>query len=266
MAIPVQSRWWIATLLVVLVLVLISALALDQPDVVWSDATPYCPFCRNVVRLYSHRCAECNGEFDWVVASKEESPISSDSLSVLAAEWLRERVKALGPEESAARASKATGLPAWAADAYLHSIGRGDCGWCGGTRKDLASQASLEDADTCSACFGTGRSIGCGGDRRVRLGDQSAARALAAYAAELHDLDLNAGPTSPDAKRKEARRLAERFLTVHAGTPEAQDIVFWPRAVAPSDWQGALGYVAPTVSEVCRARLRAVVKALRRAE
>lgn len=266
MAVPVQSRWWIATLVIILVLVLISALALDQPDVVWTDAKPHCPSCRSEVRPYSHRCAACGSEFDWVVAADEESPICEDGLSVLDAEWLRERAKALGPERSAEIVAAAAGISKEAADAYVHSVGRGDCGWCGGTRKDLGSTVPVEDAGPCPACLGTGRCVGCGGDRRVRIGDQSAARGYAAYLAELRDLDLMSGPTPAEAKRAEAQRLAERFLSFHAGTPQAQHILFWPQAVRPAEGPGEFAFEAPTVTGVCRGRLRAILEAFRQAQ
>ena len=65
MGIPAQSRWWVVTLLIVGVLVLISALALDRPNVVWSDGVPECPHCRHEVRHYSHRCQHTRSH--WVI-------------------------------------------------------------------------------------------------------------------------------------------------------------------------------------------------------
>ncbi len=55
MAIPAASRWWIATLLIIGILVAISALALDRPNVVWNDGEPHCPACRKQVEYYSSR-------------------------------------------------------------------------------------------------------------------------------------------------------------------------------------------------------------------
>lgn len=255
MTIPVQSRWWIATLVIVGALVLISALALDKPNTVWAVEKPYCPFCRHEVQPYSSRCADCNGEFDWVVCPEEQSPICADSLSVLQAEWVAGRIEALGPERAIERVARATGLSADKAEAYLHSVGRGDCGWCGGTKVDLASDKPLEDAEPCPACLGTGRCTGCGGDRRVRLGDPAAARALGAYRAELADLVQMQVPMAPERARAEARRLAQRFLESHAGTREAHGIFFWQTV-------DAAGQSGKTVAEACRARLERVARHL----
>ena len=262
MAIPAQSRWWIATLFIVGVLVLISALALDQPDVVWGTGAdgagphpePHCPLCRTQVEAFSHRCRACKGEFDWVVCPEEKSPICSDSLSVLQAEWVADRIRALGPEASLARVQKATGLRAEMADAYLHSVGRGDCGWCGGTKVDLSSDKPLQDAEPCPACLGTGRCTGCDGDRRARLGDQSAAQALAAYWAEIRDLHGLDVPIALDKRRAEIRRLAETFLKTHSGTVEAQEILFWPEADGADE--------NATIARACRQRLESVIRHL----
>ena len=262
MAIPVQSRWWIATLIIVAVLVTISALALDQPDVVWSAKggdpeampAPHCPFCRNEVESFSHRCDTCKGEYDWVVCPEDQSPICSDSLSVLQAEWVANRIRELGNDVAVARVMKATGFTEEKADAYLHSVGRGDCGWCGGTKVDLDSEEPLADSEPCPACLGTGRSTGCGGDRRATLGDQSAARALARYWAEIRDLHALPVPMDPDKRTDEIRRLSEAFLQSHAGTVEAWQILFWPMANGADR--------APTIGLHARGRLQAVTRSL----
>ena len=255
MGIPAQSRWWVLTLLIVGVLVLISALALDRPDVVWSDGVPECPHCRHQVRPYSHRCAECGAEFDWVVATHDQSPLSSYSLSAQEADWIRDRVQALGLEVAARRAAAATGLTEEAAVSYLGSVGRGDCGWCGGTQRDLDLPAT-EKLVVCPACFGTGHSVDCGGDRHVGIGRQSAAVALARYRQLLADLER---ARIPDAtKRAEARRLAEVFLASHEGTHEAGEILFWPTIGADLD-----PAATDTIVTHTRARLDKVLDALR---
>ncbi len=86
MAIPVGSRWWIVTLLIIGTLLLISALALDRPNVVWQGYVPHCPHCRHEVSEFSSRCADCRGELDWFTASDEQRPIYQDSLSVFKSE------------------------------------------------------------------------------------------------------------------------------------------------------------------------------------
>lgn len=260
MAIPAKSRWWIATLVIVAVLLLISALALDRPNVVWNDGEPNCPFCRHPVEMHGTRCAACRGDFDWVAAPDAVSPISHASLSVLEADHLKQRVEALTLEVAAQRVAAATDLSAEAARAYLGSVGRGDCGWCGGTRRDLAS-ADLQNAPSCPLCLGAGSSIHCGGDRRVRLGDWSAELALQEYEAEMEDLlrsDIDA-----QALRGEARRLAEQFLSRHAGTVQAGRIVFWQRLVPG---QGRAIPPEDLAANVARARLDQVLRALEGAE
>ncbi|MDA1195819.1 MAG: hypothetical protein O2894_11620 [Planctomycetota bacterium] len=233
MGIPVHARWWVFILLAVGILLVLSLLALDRPDVVWVGESPECPHCRLEVRWYSHRCADCRGEFDWTSPAEEISPISGATLSPQEAEWVRDRVKALTAEVAAARVATALGLELAFAVEYLSSVAKGDCGWCGGTRLD-PSDGSGEGL-RCPACFGSGNGIACGGDRTMRIGDQRAARAYAAYDRELSDLMRSQVPD--DIKRQGARRLAREFLASHEGTQEAQGIVFWP-ALLPGELNG----------------------------
>ena len=223
MGIPAQSRWWVFTLIVIGVLVLISMLALDRPNVVWSGTTAECPHCRHEVRSYAHRCADCGGEFDWVSPSDENSPISSASLSAQEAEWVRDRVRDLTPEVAAKRVADATGLSLESATLYLESLGQGDCGWCGGSRRDLTKPTT--ETTECPACFGTGDCVECGGDRRIRIGDQRADRALKAYERELADLLKSKVPD--EVKLEEAKVLARAFLASHEGTAQAAKVRFW---------------------------------------
>ncbi len=253
MAIPVASRWWIVTLLIVGTLLLISALALDRPNVVWQSHKPHCPLCRNEVREFSSRCGECRGEFDWVVAGEEESPVSHNSLSVLESEWLHDRLQELTVEEAAKRVAEFTGLSAEASAEYVKSVGRGDCGWCGGTKRNLDAEPP-EPPEACPCCFGSGDSVACGGNRRVRMGDPTARRALHAYKTELDDLLRS--EASGERRAREAQRLAEEFLSVHAGTQEASRIAYWVDIA-----EG--GSQARTVTQAARERLDLVLKALR---
>lgn len=260
MAIPVGSRWWIVTLLIIGTLLLVSALALDRPNVVWQGHLPHCPHCRHEVSEFSSRCADCRGEFDWVIAGDEQSPISIDSLSVLESEWVHDRVEELGLEEAARRVAEYTGLSEEAASEYVQSVGRGDCGWCGGTKRDL-SIAEPEAPDVCPCCFGSGNSVACGGDRRVRLGDPTARRAFLTHKAELDDL---VGSVATGERRtQEARRLAEEFLTVHAGTQEAAQIIFWGDIAEPRGTPGDALAAPRRATRVARSRLDLVLKALR---
>lgn len=251
MGIPAQSRWWVFTLIVIGILVLISMLALDRPNVIWAGIAPECPHCRHEVRPYSHRCAECRGEFDWVVPNDEDSPISAASLSAQEAEWVRDRVKALTAEVAAQRVAEATGLALPAATAYLETIGRGDCGWCGGTRRDLtAPEGEIRE---CPGCFGSGDCVECGGDRRIRIGDQRADRALRAYKRELNEVLVSKVPV--EVKREGAKRLAREFLVSYEGTREAGEILFWPAI-------GGADATRPVIA-VARGRLDRVLEALR---
>src|SRR5688572_1104138 len=95
MAIRPESRWWIVTLVLVGLLFGLSALALDRPDVVWSQGVAHCPHCGTEARLGTRRCGLCREEYDWSVAPDEASPLSRWSLSALEEEHLRRRVKAL---------------------------------------------------------------------------------------------------------------------------------------------------------------------------
>jgi len=260
MTIPVRSRWWIVTLLIVGALLLISALALDRPNVVWEAYKPHCPHCRHEVMEFSGRCADCGGEFDWVVAPQAQSPLSADSLSVLESEWVHDRLAELGLEVAAKRVADATGLTEEASAEYVQSVTRGDCGWCGGTKRDL-SKPKLEQPVVCPCCLGTGDSVACGGDRRVRIGDPTARSAFLTYKEELEDL-IRSEATGVR-RAEEAKRLAEEFLTLHAGTLEAAQIVYWGDVAAAE----ASGSRSPaslrTVTRVARSRLDAVLKALR---
>ncbi len=261
MGIPVKYRWWLVTILIVGTLLLISSLALDRPNVVWEAFKPHCPHCRHEVAAYSHRCADCNSEFDWTATSGTQSPISTNSLSVLEAEWVHGRVKELGLEPAAARVAKALGLTDAAATEFLQNVGRGDCGLCGGSKKDLASE-DLAKADVCPCCFGSGDSVTCGGDRRVRVGDPIAHRALLDYKATMADLMRGRAVTAPGEVAKEARRLAEAFLTIHAGTAEAAEIVYWKDIDQPVFTGDGQINARRAVSAVGRERLNKVLEAL----
>jgi hypothetical protein len=96
--------------------------------------------------------------------------------------------------------------------------------------------------------------VGCDGDRRVKVGDPSAARDLKRYEARVKDIS----PLLPAAvQQAEARRLADEFIQEHHGTAEVAQIWFWPEFQAESSgllrslWQA-------------RQRIVAVVQALDR--
>lgn len=251
MAIRSESRWWIVALLLVGVLFTLSALALDKPDVVWAGHQPWCPQCRSEVRPFSTRCGVCREEFDWYPSGDAESPISTWSLSPLEEELLRGRVKALGEDVAVARLAQALNLTPSAATQYLKQVGSGRCGWCGGNGTELGTDAS-RPVVSCPVCFGRRACPACGGDRRIRLGDEAAARDLTHYLEALRTLS----PTlSLEVQRAEVRRLGEAFLGAHAGTREAQQVVFAPT------FDVARGQRQTSV-EAARGRLEAVLAAL----
>lgn len=249
MAVRPESRWWIVLLVLVGLLLGISALALNRPDVVWSGAQPHCPHCRRTVEPFGTRCPTCREEYDWAVAPDEDSPISRWSLSPLEERHLRARIALLGKDAAQERVARALELSPAAAAAYLERVGSGRCGWCGGTGRDLGAGSDAKDAG-CPACFGAGACIACGGDHRVRLGDATAARDMERYLQAVAAL----GPgVDPEEQRAEVRSLGRAFLGAHTGTAEAARILFAPL------W--APDRPVRTV-EACRSRLDAVLQAL----
>jgi hypothetical protein len=247
-----EYRWWIVTLVVVGVLLSISALAMSRPDVVWRDGTPSCPHCRAQVEPFSVRCKSCREEYEWTVASDEDSPLSPWSLSSAEADLVRQRVKDLGGvAAAAARIAPLLDIPAERAEEYLEQVGYGRCGWCGGTGLDLA--VPPPKSEPCPACLGRGRCIACDGDRRIRIGDGAADRALVRYQASMRDI----APGLPlEVQRAEARRLTEEFLGRWHGTEQAARAWFWPQ------WRDRGGEGVPRVVERCRQRLDTVLQAL----
>lgn len=230
MGIRPEFRWWVLTLVVVGVLLLISALALDRPNVVWDEGVPHCPQCRSEVAFYSVLCKTCGEPYDWTVADADFGPLSRWSLSSFEARFLRERVDALGETVANQRVAHALQIPLVSAQAYLEAVDRGRCGWCGGTGRDVAQERG---GSTCPVCFGTGHCIACAGDRRVRVGDEAAHQAYGAYRESVDD--AGAGKEVRHAVRlKEVERLTKEFLRLHAGTEEATRIYFWPQWPQPA--------------------------------
>lgn len=247
MGIRPEFRWWVLTIVVVGVLLLISALALDRPNVVWDEGVPHCPHCRSEVAPYSVLCRTCGEHYDWKVAPPEASPLSHWSLTGLEARHLRERVAALGETLANQRVAHALGIPLVRAQAYLELVDRGRCGWCGGTGRDLAEDG---DDSVCPVCFGTGNCIACGGDRRIRVGDEAAHEALVVYREGVEDAGAAEG-VSLEVRRPEVERLTREFVRLHAGTEEATQIWFWPT------WPGS-----GTAVDTARERLDLVLKTL----
>jgi hypothetical protein len=242
-----EFRWWVLTLVVVGVLLLISALALDRPNVVWDEGVPQCPHCRSEVAFFSGLCKTCGEPYDWTIARAETSPLSRWSLSSLEARYLRERVDALGPTLAVARVAAALEVPRASAEAYLESVDRGRCGWCGGTGRDLKEEG---EGSICPVCFGSGQCIACGGDRRIQVGDEVAHQAYLVYRRGVED--LGAATVVPHGVRlKEVQQLTQELVRLHAGTLDVTQVLFWP------DWP-----TSRTAVDVSRERLDLVLQTL----
>lgn len=259
MAARPESRWWLLTVLIVLVLLGISAFALDRPNVRWMGGQPHCPQCSAVTGLYASKCSACGSAFDWAVEPDEDSPVSRFSLSALEAELVRQRVQALGEEEAVRRvAARLEISPAAALDALRH-VGRGRCGWCGGTGKELET---FDEGAPCVVCLGTGQCIACAGDRRVRVGDEAAYQAWTRYELAVRDLRAE-GTLLPELQRAELKRLGDAFLARHAGTAEAEHVVFWPAWRSDAETSLAVAEGGETgAAEAARGRLDALLEAL----
>ena len=259
MGIPRSLMWLVVTGAIVAGLVGLSYLALDKPNVVWSEGAPHCPHCRTVVALYARRCPACREEFDWAATSDDDGPRCSKCLAPSEDEWLRARRTKLGEETSVKRVAAALGLAPEAASSYLKSIALGDCAYCGGTGRDLAAKAS--SSTVCPVCFGEKRCIACDGDRHVRVGLEAAARELERYQGVAKDVTRE---TMPEAIRKALKAGDEAFLRRYAGTAEASDLYFWPDAQVGDDPLGtAIVVQALPAAGVARARLDRLIEAMR---
>ncbi len=254
MAIPRSMGWLVVTGGIVLALVGLSFLALDKPNVVWSVGRASCPHCRTAVPAYARRCPTCREEFDWVVAPDEESPWCEQCLSPGEDEALRLRRKALGEEVATQRIASALSIPAASAAEWLHGVGRGQCGWCGGSGKDLSAPAT--EASPCPVCFGEKRCIACDGDRRVRVGLEASHAELERYRAAAAVLTT---PSTPlDLARAEVGKGNEGFLRRHSGTIEAAELWFPPLFLG-----GDSGGTSPRAATMARLRLQNALNALK---
>lgn len=229
MAIPRSMGWLVVTGVVVLTLVGLSVFALDRPDTVWTAGTPACPHCRKDVPFFAKRCPTCREEFDWVATPEDAQPLCTHCLSGGQEDWVRERKRALGEEAAVERVVRALSVPASAAAEYLGAVGRGQCGACGGTGLDVKAEGA--EIVACPVCFGGQRCVGCGGDRRVVVGDEPAHGAIQRYRVVVRGVDL--AHTSPASARRELKDAAALFLRRHRGTSYAVDLLHWP-AFAPS--------------------------------
>ena len=253
MAFRPESRWWIVTLGIVAVLLAISALALDHPNVVWRGEKAACPACRSEVPYYATKCAHCAMRFDWVPPALEDSPRCAHGISEHAAAALNAAIQTEGEDAVRGRVSKALDISMAQAGVYLASVGRGRCGWCGGSGRELVPGLSDEDRTPCTICGGSGTCMGCDGERRVQIGSQAADRALMAYRRHLEDLPPAAPGGAPaGASRFEAMTKLQREVTeTLAGTREMGEV---------------LGAARPAFAGTAFAALAGEVPALQRAQ
>lgn len=250
-----ELRWLVMTVLIVGVLLGISALALDRPDVVWTADGPHCPACREAVAMQAAKCKTCGTDFDWSIAPDERSPISQHSLSRLESESLRAEVERLGEERALQIVATNLKLPEADAKAWLLAVARGRCGHCGGTGEELG--LSEDEERDCSVCFGLRNCIASGGDGYMTWGSAGAARDLERFHAEVQALS----PKLSEAVRaEELEKLARAFIADHAGTVEASRLPYWRHLV---ELRGANSASAAGVS---RRRLDVVLGALRAAQ
>lgn len=259
-----ELRWLVMTALIVGVLLTISALALDRPDVVWTTAGPACPACRAEVAFYAYKCRFCDTPFDWSLAPEDVSPLSSHSLSRLEADALRADVKRVGAEAAARLVADTLALDQEAAAAYLDALGRGRCGQCGGTGRALG--ATDDDAE-CPVCFGARNCIASGGTGYSTWGDAGAARAFDRL---LRDIGAVPRSLDPAVRRKELERMARAFLADHLGTVEAARLPYWKdlaRGAVLTSGEAAADAppTARRAADVARERLDKLLTALRNA-
>lgn len=251
-----EFRWLVMTALIVGVLLAISALALDRPNVVWSTDGPACPACRGDVSFHASKCRHCETEFDWTIAPDDVSPISTHSLSRLEADELREHVERLGEETAIQLVARKLEIGEARAEEYLNALARGRCGFCGGTGDDLGSTEATRD---CPVCFGAANCIASGGTGHSTWGDYAAARAYGRLRQEISAIS----PRLPRSMRaEELERLVRAFLADHLGTTQAAELPFWEDLI---DGRSDLATVR-RAADVARARLDLVMTYLRTAE
>ena len=122
----------------------------------------------------------------------------------------------------------------------------------------------------CPACFGEKDCVLCAGDRRVRLGDEAAARQVQRARIVWQALtDADGEEGLHRILRRDEERLVKRF----SGTLEAGLLPFWPEARLQAFASGPLpvssgGRAAVvsgrTLAAAARARVERVLQALRR--
>ena len=251
MTVPRSMGWAVVICAVLVALALLSLLALDKPNVVWRSGSAHCPQCRTNVAMYAIRCPSCREPFDWVAAAEEDSPYCLHCLTPPEEEGLRARRQTLGDDRTAELVGDLLHVPPAAAKTYLLAVGRGVCGWCGGSGQELGA---ARGESPCPACAGTGRCASCDGDRRVRVGVESAGVEIERYRALA--LTLHSDLTPLDAARRVVLEANTAFLRRFAGTSEVGQLYFAPEFRSG----GAPATRSPFLVASARGRLDAVLR------
>ena len=169
---------------VALLVALLTAAALNQPDVVWNDGEPHCPNCRVRVPAYAEVCPVCRRDFDWKVDARPCRLCLGETevryLRTLSEEDVRGRVAAAG---GIVAGLDADGVVEWAS-----SIGRHTCVYCAGTGQPRGlepdsplAKLAIELGNECPVCVGEDECVACGEDGVTDFGDPAAHRVYAEY-------------------------------------------------------------------------------------
>lgn len=201
-------KWLAFTGACVAALITLGILAVDERDVVWEGRNAFCPYCRAPVSFYAVACKECGRSFDWVSSSEE----CRWCLPGDVAEMLHAGLK-LHKLENDPLPGPLAGFPI----AWFRAMDEGSCAYCAGLGEVLSGKEEI----TCPVCRGRKRCIGCGGDRRVVVGDVEARRRQMERAAAYASNALASEATGLEPSRRE---MVDADVAELRGFAEAEEI------------------------------------------